>query len=49
MVEAEVPNDRGRLRPGFFCEAEILDEEGEMVAKALGSFKHRKIRHADLT
>jgi membrane fusion protein, multidrug efflux system len=24
MVEAEVPNDRGRLRPGFFCEAEIL-------------------------
>lgn len=23
-VEAEVPNDRGLLRPGFFCEAEIL-------------------------
>jgi membrane fusion protein (multidrug efflux system) len=23
-VEAEVPNDRGQLRPGFFCEAEIL-------------------------
>lgn len=24
LVEAEVPNDRGQLRPGFFCEAEIL-------------------------
>ena len=26
-----------------FCEAEIRDESGEMVAKALGSFRHRKI------
>ncbi len=32
-----------------FCEGEILNEEGEMVAKALGSFKHRKSRQADLT
>lgn len=31
-----------------FCEAEIVNEDGEMVAKALGSFKHRKIKHADL-
>jgi len=26
-----------------FCEAEVRDEDGAIVAKSLGSFKHRKI------
>jgi uncharacterized protein (TIGR00369 family) len=30
-----------------FCEALITDESGETVAKALGSFKHRKIKRED--
>ena len=30
-----------------FCEAEITDESGAMVAKGLGSFRHRKIRRED--
>lgn len=39
---------RGRVIGGgstvSFCEAEITDEKGEMVAKGLGSFRHRKIK-----
>lgn len=32
-----------------FCEAEITDESGETIAKALGSFKQRKIKREDVT
>ena len=31
-----------------FCEAEITDEKGEVVAKALGSFRNLKIRREEV-